>query len=78
MDREERLLLRLERQEKSFEEAKKLLVEAQKGFLRELGWRPLSKSEEYWSDPWDGISCNLAQAIDRAKGQVRSAVLGPG
>jgi hypothetical protein len=67
----------LERQEQAFEEAKKLLTEAQKGFLRELGWVPLSKTEEYWSAPKDGINWTLAQALTRAKEDVRGVVRGP-
>jgi hypothetical protein len=72
----ERLLLRLERQEMAFAEAKKTLNEAQRGFLRGLGWKPLSKSEEYWSDP-DGHGWSLQQAVTRAKEDIRGGVRGP-
>jgi hypothetical protein len=77
MDRDTRLLLRLERQERAFEEARKLLAEAQKGFLRGLGWTPLSKTEEYWSAPGNGINWTLTQALQRAREDVRGVVRGP-
>jgi hypothetical protein len=38
MTREQRLLARLRKHEKAVEEAKAKLIEAQKGFLTELGW----------------------------------------
>lgn len=78
MSGEERLLLRLERQEQSFEEARKMLVEAQKGFLRGLGWKPLSKSEEYWAEPANGKNWPLWVAVKRAKNSVREKDLSVG
>jgi hypothetical protein len=75
MSREKRLLLRLERQEKATEEALALLKEAQKGFLRELGWVPLP-SEEYWSHPEEGVNWELSHAVLRAKQNVRGVVRG--
>jgi hypothetical protein len=78
MDREKRLLLRLERQEHLFDEASHLLNVARRGFLRELGWEPLSKTEEYWTNPKDGTCLALPQAVERARQDAQAALQATG
>jgi hypothetical protein len=77
MNREERLLLRLERQEQIVVEAKKARREAQKGFLREMGWTKKEGMPWLWvkydgnRDHVDGLW--RRDAVEYERGRIRPA-----
>lgn len=72
MTRDQRLLARLEKHEKALEDAKAKLVEAQKGFLVELGWTESEVSgSAVWYRPNSLDSADFEHALALAIREVK-------
>lgn len=68
---EERLLLRLEQQERGAQDVLDALREAKQGFLIALGWD--YAATRGWLDPKTGNLWALEEAVDEQKKRTRSS-----